>query len=164
MNEFDPHRYTITVKRVLEDEEPLFKATVRELPHVSEYGDTYSEVYELAIDAINGLRDMSREMGHHFPDPAEEDENFSGRVTLRMPKSLHRDVANMADREGTSLNQLLVSTIAEKVGGTQMYIAATGCFSRQLVSTVRVYPIEPQAILQRSTEAQPKNVIIGNLG
>ena len=169
MNEFDPHNYTITVKRVLEDGEPLFKATVKELPHVTEYGDAYDEVYELAIDAINTLREMASDMGHRFPGPSEEDDRFSGRVTLRMPKSLHRDIANTADLEGVSLNQLLVTTIAEKVGGSQMYAVAAEYFSRQLIPSVRSYQIGSigsigsQVILQHGAETQPENVIIGSL-
>jgi len=120
MNAFDPHSYTVTVKRVVEDGERLFKATVKELPHLAEFGDSHEEVYERAIDAINALRNMAEEMGHKFPSPSIDDEIFSGRVTLRMPKSLHRSATNMADREGVSLNQFLVAAIAEKVGSTSM--------------------------------------------
>jgi len=134
MTEFDPHNYTITIKRVVEDGEHLFLATVKELPHVAEYGDSFDEVYELALDAINVLRDMASEMGHQFPEPLIEDETFSGRVTLRMPKSLHRSVAAIADGEGVSLNQFLVTTIAERVGTGNLYTSLVGRLEKRLVS------------------------------
>lgn len=113
----DPHDYTITVKRVREDNTDVFRATVRELPHVQAYGDTYAEAYEIAIDAIEGLQELAAEDGAPFPEPnKEENIEWSGRVTLRLPKSLHRRASVVADEEGVSFNQFLVSIIAEAVG------------------------------------------------
>lgn len=40
----------------------------------------------------------------------------SGKVALRLPKSLHRLAALYAAREGVSLNQFLASAVAERVG------------------------------------------------
>jgi len=134
MTEFDPHDYTITIQRVVEDGEQLFKATVKELPHVAEYGDSYDEVYELAIDAIHVLRELASDVGHQFPEPSVENDAFSGRVTLRMPKSLHRSIATIADAEGVSLNQLLVATIAEKVGTGNFYASLVGRIEKRLIS------------------------------
>lgn len=162
MNEFDPHNYTITVKRVLEDGEPLFKATVKELPHVAEYGDSYNDVYELAIDTIESLYGMAGDMGHPFPDPVDDNENFSGRVTLRLPKSLHRSASNMADAEGVSLNQFLVTTIAERIGGVQMYkMAAESLSAHVSVTNVRSVRGMPHYTLTSGTGAvQETNVLL----
>ena len=38
-------------------------------------------------------------------------DNYSGRVTLRLPKSLHRALAESAEEEGGSLNQHLVNIL-----------------------------------------------------
>jgi len=135
MTDFDPHSYTITIKRVIEDGESLFKATIKELPDVIEYGDSYEEVYELAVDAINVLHEMASDMGHKFPDPSIDDERFSGRVTLRMPKSLHRSVAATAEVECVSLNQFLVATIAERVSSGNLYTALVGDFEKRMGSS-----------------------------
>lgn len=135
MSDFDPHSYSVMIKRVDEDGESVFKATVKELPHVAEYGDSYEEVYELAVDAINVLHEMASDMGHKFPNPSTEDENYSGRVTLRMPKSLHRSVAATADLEGVSLNQFLVATIAERVSSGNFNTELVGRIEKRLVSS-----------------------------
>lgn len=43
---------------------------------------------------------------------------YSGKVNLRMPKSLHRDLARKASEEGVSLNQLMITVLARSVGET----------------------------------------------
>jgi predicted HicB family RNase H-like nuclease len=43
-----------------------------------------------------------------------ERRRYSGKVSLRMPKSLHRDLALLAAAEGVSLNQLMVVTLAQR--------------------------------------------------
>lgn len=40
---------------------------------------------------------------------------YSGKVNLRMPKSLHRDLARRAEEEGVSLNQFMVVALARAV-------------------------------------------------
>ena len=39
-------------------------------------------------------------------------EEYSGRFNLRLPRSLHRSLAEAAEREGVSLNQYVVSLLA----------------------------------------------------
>jgi len=41
---------------------------------------------------------------------------YSGKVNLRMPRSLHRDLARRAEKEGVSLNQFMVVALARAVG------------------------------------------------
>lgn len=112
----DPRDYTITVKGCYEDGSHVFKATVKELPHVLGVGDTYSEAYEMALEAIEGLREMAVDDGASFPEPAHDSyAGRSGRVSLRLPKSLHRQATEVAEDEDVSLNQFLVTVITEAV-------------------------------------------------
>jgi antitoxin HicB len=46
----------------------------------------------------------------------EAEKAYSGKVNLRMPKSLHRDLARRAEEEGVSLNQFMVVALARAVG------------------------------------------------
>lgn len=41
---------------------------------------------------------------------------FGGTVVVKMPNTLHRDVAKRAEHEGVSLNQWIATTIARGVG------------------------------------------------
>jgi RNA polymerase sigma-B factor len=40
----------------------------------------------------------------------------SGRLLLRMPRTLHAELARAAEREGTSLNQFITSALSRTVG------------------------------------------------
>ena len=71
---FDPHEYTITIKKVFVDGEHLFKATIQELPDVVEYGQTYDEAYQLAIDTITTAAAMCAESHTPFPQPLVQKE------------------------------------------------------------------------------------------
>lgn len=46
----------------------------------------------------------------------EVEKTYSGKVNLRMPTSLHRDLARKAEDEGVSLNQFMVVALARAVG------------------------------------------------
>jgi len=48
----DLTNYTITVCQGIFEGEECFEALVKELPDVAEYGDSYDEAYELAVDSI----------------------------------------------------------------------------------------------------------------
>jgi hypothetical protein len=49
------------------------------------------------------------------PDDAPR---YSGRILLRMPPELHGELAERAERDGMSLNQLLTRLLAEGVGSS----------------------------------------------
>jgi len=107
----DPHAYTISVRRGTFDGEVLFEARVKELPDVAEYGESFDEAYDLAIDTIETAAAAYAEQGRAFPPPQEPADDFSGRVTLRIPRSLHRALAAAAEDEGVSLNAHLVNVL-----------------------------------------------------
>lgn len=109
---FDPNAYNITVRRAEIEGEICFEARVRELPDVVEYADTAEEAYVLAVDTIGTTFEMLTEKGLAMPAPVTPADDFSGRVTLRLPRSLHRAVAEAADLEAVSLNQHLVNILS----------------------------------------------------
>jgi predicted HicB family RNase H-like nuclease len=101
-------RYAVTVRKVVIENEELWRATVRELPDVAEFAETREQAIELALDSIESLKEAAVEEGRDFPEPIEDEEEFSGRVTLRMPKYLHRAVAQKALADDMSLNSYIV--------------------------------------------------------
>ncbi len=114
---FEPHEYAITVRKVIIDEEKLFEALVRELPYVAEYADTFEEAYQLAIDTIQTSMEMFTKKGKPFPPPSQpEEDEYSGRITLKLPKYLHRQIALAALHEELSLNQYILSLLSYRVG------------------------------------------------
>lgn len=116
---FDPEMYTISVKKEVIDGETYYVARVLELKDVEEYGDSTVEAYALAIDTIVTSHEMFQEQGLSFPEPQSIDDrdNVSGRVTLRLPKSMHVKLNQEVKLEGVSLNTLIINIISEALGG-----------------------------------------------
>jgi predicted HicB family RNase H-like nuclease len=112
MEMINPEEYTISIRRGHFEGEDCFEARVQELPDVAEYADSYEEAYQLALDTIQTTADVFAEQGKRMPAPIMPTEDYSGRVTLRLPKSLHRALALKSEYEGVSLNHLLVSVLS----------------------------------------------------
>lgn len=108
----DPRAYNISIRLGTFEGEAQFEARVKELPDLAEYGDTYAEAYDLAVDAIETAAAAYAEQGRAFPEALMPAADLSGRVTLRLPRSLHRAVAAAAEDEGVSLNQHLVNVLS----------------------------------------------------
>jgi len=108
----DPRAYNITIRHGEFEGEMLYEARVKELPDLAEYGETADEAYALVVDAIETAMAAYADRGRAFPPPLQPTEDFSGRVTLRLPKSLHRSLVQMAEDEGVSLNQHLVNVLS----------------------------------------------------
>lgn len=110
---FDPEKYTISVKKIIEDGEVIFVASIAELPDIREYADTAEFARELAIDSIATAYEVFAEQGMIFPKPSDDSkiENVSGRVTLRLPKSIHAKCIKAAENDGISLNSYLTTCI-----------------------------------------------------
>jgi hypothetical protein len=49
-------------------------------------------------------------------NPEQEASSHSGRLLLRMPPSLHAELAEAADREGQSLNAYITGVLADRNG------------------------------------------------
>jgi antitoxin HicB len=102
--------YTITVRK---DDEGDFVARIPELPGCVAHGESESA-------AIENLRSVQRLWieealagGSAIPEPEDDSGLPSGKWVQRVPRRLHRDLANAARRDKVSLNQLVTSLLAE---------------------------------------------------
>jgi predicted HicB family RNase H-like nuclease len=116
MKKIDPQDYEISIRKTHEDGETLFKATVRELPDVAVYEDTYNAAYDAVCVVIQNLYEQARENKREFPAPYADEAAYTGRVTLRMPRHLHRQIAAASRAERVSLNHLITTALATYVG------------------------------------------------
>jgi predicted HicB family RNase H-like nuclease len=135
----DPHAYGIEVRRRRIDGEVMFEARVRELPDVAEYADTFEEAYALALDTVATTAKILAERGRAMPGPMEPVDEWSGRVTLRVPKSLHCALSDAADIEGCSLNQHIVNVLSYFTGYAHAERAADAHWQPQ-PAAVKVAP------------------------
>jgi len=103
-----------------DEESGTYTATILEFPGCIAQGDTPQEAYEHLENAAKEWIEAALTLEQEIPSPSQS-LSFGGRVLLRLPKSLHRQLASIAEREGISLNQFIVSALAEKVGAFNLY-------------------------------------------
>lgn len=96
-------------------EEGGFAIEMPELPGCISQGRTLEEAYEMIRDAQKCWLEVALERGIEIPEPAIREE-YSGKFNIRMPKSLHRTLAEKAKDEKVSLNQYINYQLAKGVG------------------------------------------------
>lgn len=74
-----------------------------DLPGCFSCGDTIEEAIKMGEDARAGWIEVALQHGDEIPEPNSD--KYSGQFRLRIPKILHKELAQTADKEGTSLNQ-----------------------------------------------------------
>lgn len=145
--------YNVVVRRIVSENEAMFEARVREFPDLTEYADTPQEAYELAIDSINTVAAVFAEKGKRLPEAADVPVDFSGRVTLRLPKALHRALADAAEADDVSLNQHLVNVLSYFTGFAHAERAAAAHWKPAKGAAVSDrHPKAPGALGRRSTQ------------
>jgi predicted RNase H-like HicB family nuclease len=103
-------------RTVVPEPDGTFRAEIMEFPGCIATGDTASEALANLEEVAASWLEATIAKGQRVPDPIEN-MPFSGKLVVRMPKSLHRKAAHLAAREGVSLNQYIVASVAEQVGG-----------------------------------------------
>ena len=95
-----PYRLEI----VPDPEEGGYAARYPELPGCITCADTLDQLLANAKDAKCAWLEAALEEGLPIAEPAR-DEDYSGQFKLRIPKSLHRSLAEHSRAEGISMNQ-----------------------------------------------------------
>ena len=96
--------YHIVIRHIADESGNYYFATVREFDGCMSHGETYSEAFENIQEAMEGWIETKIENGFQVPEPIEENQ-YSGKFIVRIPKSLHARLAMEAEKEGVSLNQ-----------------------------------------------------------
>lgn len=119
-------------RRLIPDETGGFVASIQEFPGCIAEGDTAEEAIKNLDDAAASWVEAALSNGYEIRDPVEF-YGYSGKIALRIPRGLHKQVAELAELEDTSINQLLVAAIANYTGGKNAFRDCT----ETLVSEVR---------------------------
>jgi predicted RNase H-like HicB family nuclease len=99
------------------EEDGGFIAIAPDLPGCSAFGDTAEAALRELQDAIQAWIGAAKKAGNPVPAPSREqvDELPSGRVLLRLPKTLHAQLIERANRDSTSLNTCLVMLLSQSL-------------------------------------------------
>ncbi|MCH4004911.1 toxin-antitoxin system HicB family antitoxin [Lactobacillus crispatus] len=101
--------YSTEFKKITEDDgEVYYRVTIPKLPGLIAYGDTLEEAVSELDDAKTAWFSSCLRRNVKIPEPTNK--NYSGKLLVRMPKSLH---AQLAEEENVSLNSFIVSKLAQ---------------------------------------------------
>ncbi len=95
-----------------------FLVEVPDLPGCVTAGETEMEALENLPEAMAAWFESALEHGDPIPEPTRvpTGPTTSGKLLVRMPRSLHARLIERAEQEGVSANQLAVAAIAREVG------------------------------------------------
>lgn len=103
-----PYRIEI----IKEQEEGGYVLHCPELSGCITCGETIQEGLEMLEDAKKCWFTACLEDGAPIPEPARL-EDYSGQFKLRLPKSLHKQLAQRSSEEGVSMNQYCVYLLSK---------------------------------------------------
>ncbi|MFB2833729.1 type II toxin-antitoxin system HicB family antitoxin [Floridanema evergladense] len=95
------------------DPEVGYVIEIKDLPGCMTQGETVDEAMSNIEEARELWIEAVYEQGNDIPLPSTENQ-YSGRVLLRMPRSLHQQLVENAEREEVSFNQYVVSLLSER--------------------------------------------------
>ena len=105
---------------VPDTETNTFTAYIAEFPGCVVQGNSPTDAIVQLEEAAEAWVEASLANEQTIPEPFGDNE-YSGKFALRLPRTLHRESAQTAQREGVSLNQFFVYAISQCVGAKGLY-------------------------------------------
>lgn len=96
--------YNYIVQPINDESGSYYYARVLEFDGCQSTGNTFQEALDSLKEAMEGWIETKLEAGFDIPLPINQN-NFSGKFLIRIPKSLHYKLSIEAEQEGVSLNQ-----------------------------------------------------------
>jgi predicted RNase H-like HicB family nuclease len=127
-----------------QDEDRDWIARIKELSGCIAHGSTPVEALENIEDVKSVWIEDALEAGDSVPGPRSQAELPSGKRLQRVPRSLHKKLADLAEEEDVSLNQFVTSILAEAVGARVLPVA-----SARLVKPAKVFDPFQRAFQRR---------------
>jgi antitoxin HicB len=87
-----------------------YTAEFPDLPGCITCADTWDELMEMIEDAKAGWLEIALEDGDPIPDPPPPEED---KLTIYIPRSLYRRLAERARQENINLNQFVTNALAQ---------------------------------------------------
>lgn len=148
---FDPEAYSIVIRKEKIDGEEIFVARVQEFPDLVDFAESFSEARELILDSITTIYEIAEESNSEFPQPfAPIDEALpSGRITLRLPRSLHNQLVCNAEKEEVSLNHYISTLLA---------VNSSRLIAEQLLERLEKSISQVQIMMRNASEIQTVSI------
>jgi len=112
-------KYSVRLKPLIEEDGGGWFAEIPELKGCYSDGETPEEALNNIQEAKVAWLKTAIKRGQIIPLPeTENNEEYSGKFTLRLPKSLHKELSIAAQRDDISLNQYILALLSLNYGRT----------------------------------------------
>ena len=104
---------------VYDDDVESYGAAILEFTGCVSMGATVAEANKNLDEAAKSWIVASLDMGNTIPEPREtSNDDYNGRILLRVPRYIHAKAVRYAALENTSLNQFILSALCLQLGET----------------------------------------------
>ncbi len=145
----------------MQEADGTFFIQVKELQGCMSVGETITEAYEMIKDAMTGWLSIALEDGDVIPEPeALQKREYSGKFVVRVPKNLHKELAETAVENGISLNAYINSIFSRHCGVVDTKNSIIEKQNKLIVGRYKSYTSSGV----RKIKYEYQNVISGNFG
>lgn len=148
---------------VIPDGEGAYHAEILEFPGCYAQGDSPQEAYSNLEEAAQSWIEVCLEKGQPVPEPSSS-LGFSGHMLFRMPRSVHRRAARMAERDRTSLNQYVLTAVSASVGADELCELILAKLGQHLENMFTWFPQDNAVTPGRVSPSIEAQVISGDQG
>ncbi len=113
LEEYKKLDYPNKIEKLSPEEGGGYYITYPDLPGCLSDGETIEEAIRMGEDARICWIETAFEQGKEIPEPFSHIDSFKGRITVRVPKTMHKELIAEADEEGISLNQYLIYILSK---------------------------------------------------
>jgi predicted RNase H-like HicB family nuclease len=111
------NKYSLNI--IWSREDQGYIATCPEFPGLSAFGESFEDAVAEAKLAQELFIETYESEGIPLPEPQSLAE-YSGQFRLRIPSTLHAQLARKAEQERISLNQYILTILASQIGGEEI--------------------------------------------
>ncbi len=113
--------FTVIIRECSVDEGGGYRASFMDLPGCVGDGVTPDEALRHAEEAKECWLEAAQELGVDI-----DKDNYSGRLLLRMPKEMHRDISLLARSRDVSINSLITDMVSDSLKKASMEFRKAG--------------------------------------
>lgn len=149
--------YPITINPIDEADGGGWLAEIPDLKGCCADGETPEEAIKNLDEAKRVWLETALRRGIPIPQPTKKqsEDEFSGKFTLRIPKSIHKELAERAKEEGMSLNQYVGNIIAYHLGKAATANEAVELMKR-MEKLIENFTSEVSSALDKYAEIRPR--------
>jgi antitoxin HicB len=158
--------YEIVVKELNEEEGGGVFLSIPQLgaAAVNAHGEKYEEARLLLENVKRDYFEIWLKEGASIPEPQNDNEkDYSGKLVLRMGRTLHATLAAKAEVEGISINTLITNLLNFAIAGKDAFEEAAKAVASQYSEVTHIHylaktpPESQMKMIQATQEAQQEN-------